>query len=64
MDADTANSQRDRWVIIFDDAERGPMHFSGEGAEEAAHRTFKRMLMAWSCRLFKTIEINPALAGD
>lgn len=53
---------QEAWMIVFEDADRKPLIFSGEGAERAAHCTFKKMLGAWNCHLFKTIKLNPALA--
>lgn len=54
----------DAWIIWFEDAERERLHFSGDGAEQAAHRTFKCALTNWNCHLLRTIELNPELAGD
>lgn len=54
----------DAWMIVFEDADRSPMTFTGEGAEQAAHKTFKKMLGAWSCHLFRTIKLSNELAAD
>lgn len=53
---------QDAWLIWFEESGKDPISFSGEGAERAAHRTFKRMLTHWNCHLFKTIELSNELA--
>src|SRR5438046_1281737 len=40
------------WVLFFEDADRRPEFFSGEGAEWAAHERFKQASNSWSCHLF------------
>lgn len=56
--------KEDIWLVWFDDPDRKPVFFSGYGAESAAHRYYLRMLGAWSCRLFKTIEFSPEAANN
>lgn len=55
---------RDAWIIWFEDPDRDFIIFSGEGAEQAAHRTYKKMLGSWSCHLFRKIELIPELSGE
>ena len=52
---------KDAWIIWFEDASESPLVFNGEGAEEAAHRTFEKKLRNWSCHLFQKIELKPEL---
>ena len=54
-------SKRDAWMIVFEDASRSPMTFTGEGAEVAAHTAYARFNDNWNIHLFQTIEPNRAL---
>ena len=51
----------DAWLIYFDDANRKPELFTGEGAEQAAHRRYDALLTNWNCHLFQKIELDRAL---
>jgi len=49
---------KDAWIIWFEDPSVPLEMFSGEGAEDAAHRTFRDRLVNWNCHLFRTIELS------
>lgn len=51
---------KDTWLIWFEESGKEPLLFSGDGAEEAAHRTFKMLLTDWACHLFRTIPLSPS----
>jgi hypothetical protein len=49
--------RRRRWIIKFEDADMGEMHFDNE---HEAITKFKKCSMAWTCTLFVTATIGPA----
>ena len=51
------------WLILYEDKGVPPDYFAGEGAEQAAHRTYKQRLVNWNCHLFKTIELDGEIAS-
>jgi hypothetical protein len=53
----------DAWMIVFEDADRRPQTFTGEGAEVAAHTTYARLNGNWNMHLFQTIELDPTLVN-
>jgi hypothetical protein len=40
------------FVILYDDPDHQPEYFCGDGAQEAAEKTFADRLLKWSCYLF------------
>ena len=45
-----------RWILKFEDAEVGDMHFGDEGEAMRAFATFSA---AYTCTLFVTAEVKP-----
>lgn len=56
-----------KWIIHFEDADRGVEFFAGEGADEGAKKRFAIALQQWNCQLFvmvddgKRVGIGPEL---
>jgi hypothetical protein len=49
--ASFGHAQKPFWILKFEDADRGEMHF---GNEEDAHRAFESHSVTWNCTLFET----------
>jgi hypothetical protein len=45
------------WAIHYEDADRQPEIFVGEGAEEAARKTFEQRNVSWNCYLLSTAHV-------
>lgn len=43
------------WLIFFEDAERDPIVITDE---EAANKTYEKMLLNWNCHLFEMKQFN------
>lgn len=52
--ADTRSVEEVIWVIFYDDADKRPEFFTGEGAADAAHKRYQQMRGAWDCHLLGT----------
>lgn len=46
------------WAIIFDDYDRRPEIFGGDGAEAAARHRYKAISYNWNAHLFARVESN------
>lgn len=46
------------WAIIYDDYDRKPEIFGGEGAERAAHARYGQISGAWNAHLFRKVHSN------
>lgn len=59
LDAPVSSSERTHpnglWMVYFEDAERKPEIFFGEGAEAAARKSYADHKVAWSCHLLSRI---------
>ncbi len=51
-------TNRSWWVIYFDDADRKPEVFGGEGAENAAKRRYEQISISWNAHLFVKVDSN------
>lgn len=45
-------------MIVFEDADREPITFSGAGAKEAAAKAFEKFSMNWNAHLFVRFKCN------
>ncbi len=43
------------WIIYFEDADKAPEVFTGEGSGEAARVRFAECQLAWTCHLFASV---------
>lgn len=52
------------FILFFEDRDRLPEVFSGEGAERGAYKRWDQAKTSWACHLFARIECKPALPDD
>ena len=51
-------SKPSSWLIFYEDADKNPEVFAGEGAETAAIERFTELSWNWNVTLFKSIAEN------
>ncbi len=52
------------WIVWFEDTDREPVIFSGEGATDAAYAYFNQCQHAWTSHLFKRVLTDGSRAPD
>ncbi len=49
---------KESYLIFYEDPEKKPEYFSGEGAEAEANERFEEVSWNWNATLFKSIKEN------